>query len=300
MYDVIIIGCGPAGMTAAIYLKQAGINVAIIEKNAPGGSMNMAINIKNYPGFNQIKGAMLSLNMFNQIRELEIPYIYGDVIAINDGEIKQIITNKDTYETKYLVISTGRKNKELHIQNEKEYLGKGISYCAICDGSLYKNKEVVIVGSSIETAEEALYLADQSEGVTIINQEKDLNINDELRNSLKNKENIHYLNNSKIIRLIGNDSLEQIEIKNVVYNETFTKKIDGLFVSIGYEPNSKIFSDLGINCKNGYIVVDDNNRTNKRNIYAIGDITSKKLYQVVTATSDGAKAAYDIICKENK
>ena len=136
MYDCLIIGCGPSGMSAAIYLKQAGLNAAIIERNAPGGNMNMALNIKNYPGFNEIKGAILSLNMFNQIRELDIPYIYGDVIAINDGQVKQVITANNTYEAKYLIIATGRKNKELGLKNEKQYIGKGISYCAVCDGSI--------------------------------------------------------------------------------------------------------------------------------------------------------------------
>lgn len=299
MYDVIIIGCGPAGMTAAIYLKQAGINVAIIEKNAPGGNMNMALNIKNYPGFSEIKGAMLSLNMFNQIRALEIPYIYGEVIAINDRETKQVITNKDTYEAKYLIIASGRKNKELRLMNEKQYLGNGISYCAICDGSLYKNKEVIIVGNNKETIEEAIYLSELASSVTIVNEKQDFDIKEELKQKLLSKSNIYYLNNSKITKLIGDDNLEQVEIKNIVYNESFIKQIDGLFISIGYEPNSRFFSDLGIRTENEYIVVDENNKTNIKNIYAVGDIVKKNLYQVVTATSDGATAAYDIINRIN-
>lgn len=295
MYDCLIIGCGPSGMTAAIYLKQAGVNVAIIEKNAPGGNMNMALNIKNYPGFNEIRGAMLSLNMFNQIRELKIPYIYGDVIELVDGDIKRVITNKDTYEAKNIIIASGRKNKELRIMNEKIYLGKGISYCAICDGALYKEKEVMIVGNSNETVEEALYLSEQSSAVTIVNEDKELDIKEELKQKLKEKTNVYYLNNSKITKLIGEDNLKEVEIKNIAYNETFVKQIDGLFVSIGYEPNSKIYSDIGIKTEDGYILVDKNKRTNLKNIYAIGDITKKSLYQVVTATSDGAIAAYDII-----
>lgn len=295
MYDCLIIGCGPAGMSAAIYLKQAGLNVAIIEKNAPGGNMNMALNIKNYPGFSEIKGAILSLNMFNQIRELDIPYIYGDVIAINDGKIKQIITDNNTYEAKYLIIATGRKNKELGLNNEKQYLGKGISYCAVCDGSLYKDREVMIVGNSDETVEEAIYLSEQSSAVTIVNENKELKISDTLKEQLDKRQNIYYLNNSKIIRLIGEEKLEEVEINNVLYNETFTKKIDCLFISIGYEPNYRILSDLDLENESGYIIVDKNNRTNKKNIYAVGDITKKSLYQVVTAASDGAIAAFDII-----
>lgn len=295
MYDCLIIGCGPSGMSAAIYLKQAGLNVAIIERNAPGGNMNMALNIKNYPGFNEIKGAILSLNMFNQIRELDIPYIYGDVIAINDGQVKQVITANNTYEAKYLIIATGRKNKELGLKNEKQYIGKGISYCAVCDGSLYKDREVMIVGNSNETVEEAIYLSEQSSAVTIVNENKELKISDTLKEQLDKRQNIYYLNNSKIIRLIGEEKLEEVEINNIAYNETFTKKIDCLFVSIGYEPNYRILSDLGLENESGYIIVDKNNRTNKKNIYAVGDITKKSLYQVVTATSDGAVAAFDII-----
>lgn len=295
MYDCLIIGCGPSGMSAAIYLKQAGLNAAIIERNAPGGNMNMALNIKNYPGFNEIKGAILSLNMFNQIRELDIPYIYGDVIAINDGQVKQIITANSTYEAKYLIIATGRKNKELGLKNEKQYIGKGISYCAVCDGSLYKDREVMIVGNSDETVEEAIYLSEQSSAVTIVNENKELKISDTLKEQLDKRQNIYYLNNSKIIRLIGEEKLEEVEINNIVYNETFTKKIDCLFVSIGYEPNYRILSDLGLENESGYIMVDKNNRTNKKNIYAVGDVTKKSLYQVVTATSDGAVAAFDII-----
>ena len=296
MYDVVVIGCGPAGMTAAIYLKQAGINVAIMEKNIPGGAMNMAMNITNYPGCPNIKGSVLAGNMLSQVRELNIPCIHTEVIEINDGETKQILTPNTTYEAKYVIIATGRKNKELGLLNEEKFAGNGISYSILCDVDLYKDKEIMIVGNSNEVLDQAIYLSDKAFSITIINDDKELDIDEEHEQLLEDNPNIHYLNNSKIIRLVGDEYLEEIEIENTQYNEIYMKKLDHLFVLNEYEPRTSFLDNLDINKIDGYIQVN-NCKTNIKNIYAVGDVTKKQMYQIVTAASDGALAAYDIISR---
>lgn len=294
MYEVIIIGCGPSGMSAAINLKLAGVDVAIIEKNVPGGQMNMATNIKNYPGYTDISGQNLSLNMFNQVRELEIPYIYGQVVQINDADIKQIVTNKGTYEANYIVIATGRIHQELGLPNEKNYLGNGISYSSTLNIEDYKDKEIMIVGSSNETIDQALILASKAFSVTIINEEKELDIDDDRKNMLEEKTNIHYLGNSKITKLFGEEKLEEIEISNIVYNEKYNKKLDYLYISKEYEPQTSFLKNTDINMIGDYIHVY-NNKTNIKNIFAIGDVTKKDVYQISNAIGEGAVVAYDII-----
>lgn len=280
-YDVIIIGAGIAGMTSAIYLKRANVNVVIIEHSAPGGQLLKANRIENYPGFTSINGADLSLKILEQVNNLNIKIIYEDVIDIENNDIKMVKTNKNVYETSNIIIAAGRICKKLNLLNEEKFTGHGISWCATCDGTLYKDYDVAIVGSNEKTIEEAYYLSDLCNTVYLITSK-------ELKKDIT-KKNIIIKKNSYITKLNGDDSLQQIEINN---NELIN--IKGLFINIGSIPDTNFLKHLNLKIENNYIVVDNKMRTNIDGIYAVGDIIKKDLYQLVTASSEGAIAAINI------
>lgn len=290
-FDVVIIGAGMAGMTAAIYLKRANINVVMIEKTAPGGQINKTNCIENYPGFNKIDGPTLAFNVFNQTQSLGIPYKYGNVLDVKVyDDYKVVLTDKEEYVCKGVIIATGRRSKELGLEKEKSLINKGISWCALCDAPLYKNLEVAVVGNNEHAIEECLMLSDICSKVYLI-YEKGLNKYMEVLNS---RNNIVIRENGKVIRLISNDNkLESVDIESNTKLENI--KVSGLFILIGSVPSSEIFKNISINMDEDYIVVDENMRTNINGVYACGDIIKKEVYQVSTAVGEGAKAAMSYI-----
>lgn len=278
-FDVLIIGAGAAGMTAAIYLKRANINVGIIEMTSPGGQLNRIKNLDNYPGVINIDGPTLAFNMFSQMHELKVPYIYGEVKEIIDNGINKIvITNKDEIETKAVIIATGRKLNEMGLNNEKKLIGNGISYCAICDGTLYKDKKVGVYTKDKDN-EEIEYLSKIAKTVYVVGTSGNNFNNVEFYD--KDITNINELDNK----------IKSIELGDI------TLEIDGLFVLLGSKP-SVDFIDL--NSDNGYIIVDKDMKTNIDGIYAIGDVISKNLYQVSTAVGEGAIAANSVLTYLNE
>jgi len=274
-FDVLVIGSGASGMTAAIYLKRANINVGIIEKTSPGGQLNRIKSIDNYPGVINIDGPSLAFNMFSQMQELSVHYIYGEVVKIIDnGSTKTVITNREEIETKSIIIATGRKPNETGLEIEKKLIGSGISYCAICDGNLYKNKKVAVYTKDNHGLEEAKYLSNIASSVYVIGMDGTNFDNLEFYNS--DIEEIHEFDN---------------KIKSITVNN---KKIDidGLFVLLGSSPYTD-FVDL--NKEDGYILVDRTMKTSMDGIFASGDVVKKDLYQVSTAVGDGAVAAHSVI-----
>lgn len=288
IYDSIIIGAGISGMTAAIYLKRYNLNVLIIEKEIPGGQISKASIIENYPGIEKIDGITLSTNLLKQIENLELKLNYEEVKEIKEeNNIKIIKTEKNEYKTKSVIIATGRRPKSLNIGEEK-YIGKGLSYCATCDGMFYKNKQVIVVGGGNSALEESLYLSDICKKVTILNRSDKLKADEILVNKVQTKENIEILYNEEIKNIQEeNDKIIGIITKN-------DKEIicDGIFVYIGLTPNTEFLKE--IQKENEYILVNSNQETNIKGIYAVGDVTKKQLYQLVTAASDGAIAANHI------
>ena len=279
-YDVVIIGSGIAGMSAAIYLKRNNKSVLVIENDTPGGQLNRSSLIENYPGYVSISGPDLACNIYNQVSNLNIDYYFGD--------IKEISFDKNTIYTdeeviyKYLIIATGRSPRKLDILND--YIGNGVSYCAICDGSLYK--DVLVIGGGNTAFNEALYLS------KICNSVKIFNRNDLLRADFKEIEDVKKTNN---IEVILNEFIRDIIKKDkfIINNKYY---FDGIFVCIGYVPNSKLFD---VEKDNDYIVVDSHFKTNIDNVYAVGDVIKKDVYQLVTASSEGAISALDIINRLN-
>lgn len=296
-YDVIIIGAGAAGMTAAIYIKRANLTVCMIERSAPGGQINQTAHIENYPGFDKIDGPSLSMKMFTQTQNLGIEYKYGDVLEIsNKGDIKLVKTDKEELTAKAVIICTGRKSRSLKLENENKFIGRGISWCAICDGPLYKEKEVCIVGGGNSACEEALYLSDIASKVTIIHRRDAFRADPAIRDKVLNSSKIEKIWDSNVTKLNDKDEvLESIEVTNNKTNETQTVFCKGLFIYIGSDPVTKMVENYNITDKNGYILVDENNRTKENKLYAAGDVVKKELYQISTAVGEGSKAAMSAV-----
>lgn len=289
-FDAVVIGCGAAGITASIYLKRANLNVCIIERNAPGGQLNMISEIGNYPGYKTTDGPTLAFSMFEQIRELGVVYKYGTVLEIiNYDDYKLIKTDKEEITCKSIIIATGRKPKELGLPNEKKLLGRGISYCSICDGTLYKEKEVCVVGGGNSALEGTLYLSDICSKVTLIHRRDEFRGEPYLLDKIKKKGNIRIITNTTIKEL----KEENDNLSGLLLSTDEEIKTNALFVYIGNIP-TPIKCDSLIT-ENDYIIVDKNMKTSVNRIYACGDITKKDVYQVATAIGDGALAAMSLI-----
>lgn len=287
MKDIVIIGAGPAGMTAAIYAARAGKSVLLFEKDTYGGQIINSSRVDNYPGVGHVDGFGLVARIYEQLRELNITVTYEEVIDIKDGNIKQVITNKTTYECKSIIIATGLTKRKLNLPNEEELIGKGISYCATCDGAFYRNCDVAILGGGNTAFEDANFLVDYCHHVYLINRSENFKAEQTLIDRFKNKNNSTIITNANVTKLIGVDKLEQLELSNgKILN------VSGLFIAIGQEPNCNF--DI-IEKNNGYIVSDERCLTNKPGIFVAGDIRTKNVRQLVTATSDGATSAIEAI-----
>lgn len=289
-YNTIVIGSGIAGMTAAIYLKRSGLDVLIIEENAPGGQLNKITDIENYPGFLKISGPDLAMNIYSQVNDLKIEYLFEAVISTDlTSEKKVITTTNNTITCDYLIIATGKKNKQL-FQIDDKYLGKGISYCALCDGNLYRGKDVAVVGGGNSALEEALYLSDICQNVTIILRGDKFRGEDYLIERLKCKKNIKIMYHTNITAYnIENDHLVSVSLDN-----SLNLMISGLFISIGSLPRTNLFS---VAKENDYILINKDGETSEKNVYACGDVVKKEVYQLTTAAAEGTMVAYKIIKK---
>ena len=291
-FDTIIVGAGVSGMTAALYLKRAGISFLLLEQNYPGGQLNRADKVTNYPGIVEIDGPSLVINMVEQLKELNVDITYEKVLDIEDKiDYKIVKTNKNSYTTKTILLATGRIPRELGLENEKFLTGKGISWCASCDGNFYKGKDVAVVGGGNTAIGDALYLSNICNKVYLVHRSENFRSDSLSLDKVKNKNNILFLTNRVITKINMNDNvLTSIELDD-------GKKLDisGLFEAIGSVPSIDYMNSISIDTENDYIVVDENLQTSVKGIYASGDAIKKDLYQIVTATAEGAKAADSII-----
>lgn len=288
MLDLIIVGLGPAGISAAIYAKRSGLNVLCFEFNTPGGLVNTTSKVENYPGFDTVTGPVLSEAMFKHFNNQKVPYKFEEVLDIKvDNDKKIVTTNKGIYESKAVIIASGREHKSLDLPNEQELVGNGISYCAICDGPLFKDKVVAIYGAGNSAYEEGLYLTNICKKVYMICRSSKIAASASLREAVLAKDNVEVIYNATIKELVSEDS----NLKGVKFTDDNVILIDGLFVYVGYQPKNNMFINLGITNDKGYIEVDSNYETKIKGIFAVGDIIKKDVYQIITASSDGAVAA---------
>ena len=291
MYDIIIIGAGPAGLTAAIYALRSNKKVLVIEAKSYGGQIINAHKIDNYPGLPHISGFEYATKVYEQAKELGAEIVYETVTNITNE--KEVVTNKNTYQAKAIIIATGALNKKLNLPNEKELVGKGISYCATCDGHFYKGKIVAVNGSESHALSDALYLTDLASKVYLITDKDNFKENAKIVDELKNK-NVEIILNSKITSLNGVDKLESITLNN-----DREISLDGLFIAIGQTPQNSVFSNVVDISDNGYIISPDGVHTKTEGVYVAGDAREKVLRQLTTAVSDGSIAAVTAIKEMN-
>ena len=291
-YNTVIIGSGVSGMTAAIYLARANIAVCTLENDVPGGQITRTSEIDNYPGFTSIDGPDLAMNMYKQVTNLKVPYLYTEAIEIIDAQDKKIVKTKEKeINCQNVIIATGRSPRKLNIPNEEKLIGKGISYCSICDGGLYKDKNVAVIGGGRAALEETLYLSKICSNITLIHRKDEFKAEENLVNDVKKTDNVKILINKTVVEFKEEDNkLVSIVLRNKD-NELEEIKVDGCFEYIGQIPNTNNFKNLNILDQNGYIEVDKNYETKIKNIYAIGDCIRKELYQIITACNDGAVVA---------
>lgn len=297
MYDVIVIGAGPAGLTSALYLGRANKNVLVLEAKSYGGQIVNANKIKNYPGIEEISGYDFSTNLYNQVKKLGIDIKYETVLRIKEDNT--VVTNKEEYKTKAIIIATGSENRKLNIEKERDFVGKGVSYCATCDGNFYKEKVVAVNGGGNTALEDALYLSDIAKEVYLIHRREEFRGENTYLEEVRKKNNIKLILNATISSLNGSDKLESITIKDKDDKEQVIK-VDGLFIAIGQEPKNEIFSNVVDLDSRGYIIATDDVHTKTSGIYVAGDARVKNLRQLTTAVSDGSIAATVAIKEMNK
>lgn len=293
-FDLVIVGAGPAGMTAGIYAARAGLQVVMLEKGAPGGQMLNTAEIDNYTGYETILGPDLSMKMFEHTQKHGVQYAYGNVTHITlDGKYKLVHTDTDeVYRAKSVIIASGARNKRLGVPGEEELAGRGISWCAVCDGAFFRNQDVVVVGGGNSAVEESLYLAGLVNKVTIIHRRQQFRADQAAVNRVKANPKIEFELDAVVERFNEeNGKLKSVTVKNVVTGETKDLEAQGAFVYIGLLPVSEMVKGLVDMDEYGYIIVKDNMETSVPGIYAAGDVVQKDLRQIVTATSDGAIAA---------
>ena len=288
MYDIIIIGAGPAGLTAALYARRANKKVLVLEAKSYGGQIINANKVENYPGIANISGFDLATNMYNQVKEIGAEIKFETALHIDKD--KNVTTNEGIYQAKSIILATGAENRKLNIPKETDFIGKGISYCATCDGNFYKNKIVAVVGGGNTALEDAIYLSDIAKKVYLIHRRDEFRGEVRYANELKNKDNVTLILNSQITKLIGENLLKEIEVTNN-NGEVQNIEIDGLFIAVGQSPKNEIFANLINITKSGYIESEDGVHTNIDGIYVAGDTRVKTLRQLTTAVSDGAIAA---------
>lgn len=291
MIDLIVVGAGPAGLTAALYASRAGASVLVLDGGAPGGKMNLTAEIENYPGL-ITKGPQLAYAMYEQCLSFGAKYEYGEVTQIEHYEDHQVVyVGEKTYEARYVFIATGTKERHMGIPHEEEMSGRGVSYCAVCDGPFFKNKDVCVVGGGNSAIEEAIYLSDIVSRVHIIVRRDVLRADQYLVNKLQTKENIemHYLKKPHEI-IVDNQKVAGLVVEDSHTGELSTIEAQGIFPFIGLDPITEFVKGLGIVNEKGYIEVDENQETKVTGIFAGGDVTDKSLRQVVTAANDGAVA----------
>ena len=299
MYDIVIIGAGVAGLTAGIYAKRANKNVLILEKKSYGGQIINASNIENYPGEEHISGFDLATKLYNQNKSLGVDIFYEEAKNIKKENKEFIIeTNKNTYRSKALIIATGTNNRKMNLTNEDNLIGKGISYCATCDGNFYKNKEVAVVGGGNTALEDALYLSNICKKVYLIHRRDKFRADSKTVEELSKKDNIEVILNSNVTNLIGNDHLEMIEVTS--NDKKNNLEVAGLFIAIGQIPESELLNGKIEIDESNYIISNENCHTNIEGAFVAGDVRQKNLRQLVTATSDGAIAATEAINYINK
>ncbi|MGF7437680.1 thioredoxin-disulfide reductase [Lentilactobacillus senioris] len=291
-YDVVVIGAGPGGMTAALYASRANYSVAMIDRGIYGGQMNNTAEIENYPGFKSIMGPDLAQNMYDSSINFGAEYVYGSVESITDlGDTKLVKTDSEEIEAKVVIIGTGSEYKKLGVLGEDEFGGRGVSYCAVCDGAFFKNKDVVVVGGGDSAIEEGLYLTKIANSVTVIHRRDQLRAQKVSQERAFANEKMNFVWNTNVEEILGDENkVTGVRVRNNKTGEESTIDAAGVFIYVGLNPMTEPFKDLGITDDNGWIETNDQMETKVPGVYAVGDVRKKDLRQITTAVGEGGTA----------
>jgi len=294
IYDVVIIGSGPGGMTAALYTSRANLKTLILEKGVPGGELLNTSDVENYPGFPTISGPELADNMYKGAMQFGAEYAYGHVSKIElEGDLKVITAGKKTYYAYAVVIATGSYHRKLEVPGEEEYAGRGVSYCAVCDGAFFKDKKIFVIGGGDSAVEEGTYLTQFGQSVTIVHRRDELRAQKVLQDRAFANEKINFIWDSVVKEIKGENRVESVVIENVKTNQVTEHAFGGVFIYVGLDPVSDFTKDLQIQDESGWIVTDDHMKTSVAGVFAVGDVRQKDLRQVTTAVGDGAIAGQE-------
>ena len=290
MYDIIVIGGGPAGLTAAIYARRANKSVLVIEKGSFGGQITFSPKVENIPGFSEVTGNEFAEKLVEQALGLDAEVECAEVLEIKQGDVKTVVTDSGEFEAKTVIVATGAKHRMLGLAREEEFVGEGISFCAVCDGAFYAGRDVAVIGGGNSALQEAILLADLANKVYVVQNLDFLTGEQKLQEKLSAKENVEIILGHTVKGIIGDTTLTGITIADSNDNE---KKldIDGMFVAIGLIPQNEAFEGVINLDERGYVTSDENCLTNADGIFVAGDCRTKKIRQVATAAADGAVAA---------
>ena len=296
MYDTMIIGAGPAGMTAALYAARSNLKVALLERGIYGGLMNNTAEIENYPGYARISGPELAEKMFEPLENLGVEHLFGQVEKIEDhGDYKKIITEDEVFETKTVILASGANHRHLGVPGEEEYNSRGVSYCAVCDGAFFRDEDLLVVGGGDSAVEEAIFLTRFAKSVTIVHRRDQLRAQKLLQERAFANEKISFIWDSVVKEIKGDDRrVTSVVFENVKTGQSSESDFGGVFVYVGLDPVSDFVKDLGICDEAGWIVTDQHMKTAIDGIYAIGDVRQKDLRQITTAVGDGAVAGQEV------
>ena len=295
MYDTIIIGAGPAGMTAALYAARSNLKVALLERGIPGGQMNNTADIENYPGYANISGPELAEKMFEPLENLGVEHLYGFVENIEDrGDFKEIITEDERFEAKTVIIASGANHRHLGVPGEEDFNSRGVSYCAVCDGAFFRDEDLLVVGGGDSAVEEAIFLTRFAKSVTIVHRRDELRAQKVLQDRAFANEKIRFVWDSVVESIHGDErKVTGVTFKNVKTGELSQAEFGGIFIYVGLDPVSEFAKDLGITDEAGWILTDHQMKTSVAGIYAVGDVRQKDLRQITTAVGDGAIASQE-------
>ena len=291
MYDIIIIGAGPAGLTAAIYARRAGKSVLVLEKDTFGGQITYSPKLENYPAFQEISGNELAQRMLEQALALGAEIDMDTVVDVTDGSVKTVVGENGNYEAKAVIIAAGAKHRRLGLENEERYIGNGISFCAVCDGAFYAGQHVAVIGGGNTALQEIALLAETCRRVTVVQNLAFLTGESKMIEALEKKSNVDYIYSTIVTAYEGEDELTAIHLLNTETNEPSRLEIDGIFLAIGTEPENDAYAKVSELNDYGYIVADERCLTKTEGIFVAGDCRTKAYRQVATAISDGATAA---------
>ena len=293
MYNCIIIGAGPAGLTAAVYCGRAGLTTLVLERLSPGGQASTTNEIENFPGFEKISGPELAMKLEAQAKNAGAEVRYENVLEIEtDGQVKKVKTSVGEYEADTIIIALGARRKHLGVKGENKLVGRGVTYCAVCDGAFYRNKRVAVIGGGNSALEDAIYLSNICEKVYLIHRRDELRGQKTLQDTMFANKKIEFVFDTVVNEIVGEDKVEKIITQNVKSNKIDEILVSGVFVAIGTVPNNKLLDGKIPMNEEGYIIANETGITPIEGIFVAGDLRAKPLKQIVTAASDGANASY--------